>query len=133
MTQQPIPPLTGFFKDAKDPRAERNKAYPLVEAIVITLPAAMAFAEGREGIERYGKAKEGRLKSGAAAACFMAWVRAVKRGIGREAADLQPDAIDGKTARGSFNTPRGRYGYVGFRAVSRPPGPGDIRAAFEWP
>ncbi|MDR2738946.1 MAG: ISAs1 family transposase, partial [Treponema sp.] len=125
--QQPIPPLTGFFKDIKDPRVERNKAYPLIEVIVITLPAVMAFAEGREGIEKYGKAREGRLKkflplqhgipqyavcrrvctrlkSEAAVACFMAWVRAIKRDIGREVADLQSDAIDGKTARGSFNT-----------------------------
>jgi predicted transposase YbfD/YdcC len=87
----------------------------------------MAFAEGWEDIEKYGKAKEAwlrkflplhngipkhdvyrrvftRLKSEAVASCFMAWVRAIKRDIDREVADLQSDAIDGKTVRGSFNT-----------------------------
>jgi hypothetical protein len=42
MTQKPIPPLIDYFKDIKDPRIERNKAYPLIEVIVITLPAIMA-------------------------------------------------------------------------------------------
>jgi predicted transposase YbfD/YdcC len=122
MTKQPIPPLIDFFKDIKDPRIERNKAYPLIEVIVITLLAVMAFAEGWEDIEKYGKAKESwlrkflplhngipkhdvyrrvftRLKSEAVASCFMAWVRAIKRDIDREVI-----AIDGKTVRGSFNT-----------------------------
>jgi hypothetical protein len=35
MTTQPIPPLIDFFKHIKDPRIERNKAYPLLEVIVI--------------------------------------------------------------------------------------------------
>jgi hypothetical protein len=122
MTTQPIPPLIDFFKDIKDPRVERNKAYPLIEVIVITLLAVMAFAEGWEDIEKYGKAKETwlkkflplqhgipkhdvyhrvftRLKSEAIAACFMAWVRAIKREV---------IAIDGKTVRGSFNTRQDR-------------------------
>jgi hypothetical protein len=29
MTTQSVPPLIDFFKDSKDPRIERNKAYPL--------------------------------------------------------------------------------------------------------
>jgi predicted transposase YbfD/YdcC len=122
MTTQPIPPLIDFFKHIKDPRIERNKAYPLIEVIVITLLAVMAFAEGWEDIEKYGKAKETwlkkflplkngipkhdvyrrvftRLKSEAVASCFMTWVRAIKRDITREVI-----AIDGKTVRGSFNT-----------------------------
>jgi predicted transposase YbfD/YdcC len=122
MNNQPIPPLIDFFRHIKDPRIERNKAYPLIEVIVITLLAVMAFAEGWEDIEKYGKAKEGwlrkflplengipkhdvyrrvfnRLKSEAVASCFMAWVRAIKRDIDREVI-----AIDGKTVRGSFNT-----------------------------
>ncbi|MDR2738416.1 MAG: ISAs1 family transposase [Treponema sp.] len=127
MTTQSIPPLIDFFKHIKDPRIERNKAYPLIEVVVITLLAVMAFAEGWEDIEKYGKAKETwlrkflplqngipkhdvyrrvftRLKGDAVASCFMAWVRAIKRDIDREVADLQSDAIDGKTVRGSFNT-----------------------------
>jgi predicted transposase YbfD/YdcC len=122
MTNQPVPPLIDFFKHIKDPRIERNKLYPLIEVIVITLLAVMAFAEGWEDIETYGKAKEGwlkkflplehgipqhdvyrrvftRLKSEAVASCFMAWVRAIKQDISREVI-----AIDGKTVRGSFNT-----------------------------
>jgi hypothetical protein len=59
MTTQPIPPLIDFFKHIKDPRIERNKTYPLIEVIVITLLAVMAFAEGWEDIKKYGKAKEG--------------------------------------------------------------------------
>jgi predicted transposase YbfD/YdcC len=122
MTNQSIPPLIDFFKHIKDPRIERNKAYPLIEVIVITLLAVMAFAEGWEDIEKYGKAKEGwlrkflplrhgipkhdvyrrvfsRLKSEAIASCFMEWVRTIKRDINREVI-----AIDGKTVRGSFNS-----------------------------
>ncbi|MDR2435193.1 MAG: ISAs1 family transposase, partial [Treponema sp.] len=121
MNSQPIPPLIDFFKDIKDPRIERNKLYPLIEVIVITLPAVMAFAEGWEDIETYGKAKEGwlrkflpfqygipkhdvyrrvftRLKSEAIASCFMAWVGDIKREV---------IAIDGKTVRGSFNAQQG--------------------------
>jgi hypothetical protein len=44
MTTQPIPPLIDFFQHIKDPRIERNKAYPLIEVIVITFLAVMAFA-----------------------------------------------------------------------------------------
>ncbi|MDR1316012.1 MAG: ISAs1 family transposase [Spirochaetales bacterium] len=126
MTTQPIPPLIDFFQHIKDPRIERNKAYPLLEVIVITLLAVMAFAEGWEDIETYGKSKEGwlkkflplehgipkhdvyrrvftRLKPEAIASCFMEWVRAIKRDITREVI-----AIDGKTVRGSFNTRTGQ-------------------------
>jgi hypothetical protein len=38
MNHQPIPPLIDFFKHIKAPRIERNKVYPLIEGIVITLP-----------------------------------------------------------------------------------------------
>jgi hypothetical protein len=50
MNNRPIPPIIDFFKHIKDPRIERNKAYPLIEVIVITLLAVMAFAEGWEDI-----------------------------------------------------------------------------------
>jgi hypothetical protein len=48
MNNQPIPPLINFFKHIEDPRIERNKVYPLIEVIIITLLAVMAFAEGWE-------------------------------------------------------------------------------------
>jgi predicted transposase YbfD/YdcC len=121
-----LPPLIDFFRHIKDPRVERNKAYPLLEVIVITLLAVMAFAEGWEDIEKYGKAKERwlkkflplqhgipkhdvyrrvftRLKPEAVSSCFMEWVRAIKRDITREVI-----AIDGKTVRGSFNSRTGQ-------------------------
>jgi predicted transposase YbfD/YdcC len=105
----------------------------LLEVIVITLLAVMAFAEGWEDIEKYGKAKEGwlrkflpleqgipkhdvyrrvftRLKPEAVSSCFMEWVRAIKRDIEREVI-----AIDGKTVRGSFNT---RQGHKAIHLVS---------------
>jgi hypothetical protein len=82
----------------------------------------MAFAEGWEDIEQYGQAKEKwlkkflplkhgipkhdvyrrvftRLKTEAIEQSFMAWGRAIKQDSAREII-----AIDGKTARGSFNT-----------------------------
>jgi hypothetical protein len=52
MTNQPISPLIDFFKNIKDPRIERNKAYPLIQVIGITLLAVMTFAEGGEDIEK---------------------------------------------------------------------------------
>jgi hypothetical protein len=55
LNTQPIPPLIDFFKHIKDLRIERNKAYPLIEVIVITLLAVMAFAEGWEDIKNTEK------------------------------------------------------------------------------
>jgi hypothetical protein len=62
MNNQPIPPIIDCFKHIKDPRIKRNKAYPLLEGIVITLLALMAFTEEWDDIEKYGKAKEGVLR-----------------------------------------------------------------------
>jgi predicted transposase YbfD/YdcC len=122
MEKAPVPPLMDYFKDIKDPRIERNKAYPLIEVIVITILAVMAFAEGWEDIETYGLAKQAwlkkflplrngipkhdvyrrvfnRLQPTAIEQCFMAWVRDIKQDITREII-----ALDGKTVRGSFNS-----------------------------
>jgi predicted transposase YbfD/YdcC len=111
-----------YFKDIKDPRIDRNKDYPLIEVIVITILAVMAFAEGWEDIETYGLAKQAwlkkflplrngipkhdvyrrvfnRLQPAAIEQCFMAWVRDIKQDAPREII-----AVDGKTVRGSFNT-----------------------------
>jgi hypothetical protein len=51
MEKAPAPPLMDYFKDIKDSRIERNKAYPLIEAIAIAIPSAMASADGWEDIE----------------------------------------------------------------------------------
>jgi hypothetical protein len=117
MSPETRPPIINFFNDIKDPRIERKKCYPLIEVIVITLGAVMAFATGWEDIELYGTTKAAglqqflplnngipshdvyrrvfnRLDSREIERCFMAWVRAIKREV---------IAIDGKTVRGSFN------------------------------
>jgi predicted transposase YbfD/YdcC len=122
MIPETIPPIIDFFSDIKDPRIERKKCYPLIEVIVITLLAVMAFAKGWEDIELYGKTKEAwlkpflplkngipqhdvyrrvfnRLDPREIERCFMAWVRVIKQDKEREVI-----AIDGKTVRGSFNT-----------------------------
>jgi predicted transposase YbfD/YdcC len=122
MEKAPVPPLMDYFKDINDPRIERNKAYPLIEVIVITILAVMAFAEGWEDIETYGLAKQAwlkkflplrngipkhdvyrrvfcRLQPTAIEQCFMAWVRDIKQESTREII-----ALDGKTVRGSFNS-----------------------------
>jgi hypothetical protein len=121
MIPETIPPIINYFNDIKDPRIERKKCYPLIEVIVITLLAVMAFAKGWEDIELYGKTKEAwlkqfltlkngiprhdvyrrvfnRLDPREIERCFMAWVRAIKRDKEREVI-----AVDGKTVRGSFN------------------------------
>jgi hypothetical protein len=58
MIPQTVPPIIDFFNDIKDPRIDRKKCYPLIDGIVITLLAVMAFAKGWEDIELYGKAKK---------------------------------------------------------------------------
>jgi hypothetical protein len=84
MNNQPIPPLINFFRHIKDPGIGRNKVCPLIEVIAITLLAVMAFAEGwlrkpplENGIPKHDVYRRvfSRLKSEAAASCFMTWVR----------------------------------------------------------
>jgi hypothetical protein len=58
MIPETVPPIIDFFKAIKDPRIDRKKCYPLIEVIVITLLAVMAFAKGWEDIELYGKTKK---------------------------------------------------------------------------
>ncbi|MDR1250299.1 MAG: ISAs1 family transposase [Treponema sp.] len=125
MIPETIPPIIEFFTDIKDPRIDRKKCYPLIEVVVITLLAVMAFAKGWEDIELYGKTKKAwlkqllplkhgipkhdvyrrvfnRLNPKDIERCFMAWVRAIKQDQEREVI-----AIDGKTVRGSFNVRQG--------------------------
>jgi hypothetical protein len=117
MGQEGIAPILGYFSVIQDPRVERNKLYPLMEVIVITLLAVMAFAKGWEDIERYGKAKKqwlskflelkegipphdvyrrvfNRLNPVEIEKCFMRWVRDIKKDYKREII-----AIDGKTGQ----------------------------------
>ena len=123
-------PIMDYFSGIPDPRKETNRKYPLCEVVAITILAVMSFARGWEDIERYGKAKREwlsrflELKSGIPKhdvyrrvfavlkpslieSCFMDWVRAIKRDSPREII-----AIDGKTARGSFNPETGKALHV---------------------
>ena len=122
MKKAPVAPLMEYFRNIEDPRIDRNKDYPLIEVIVITVLAVMAFAEGWEDIETYGLAKQQwlrqflplrngipkhdvyrrvfiRLQPDAIEQCFMAWVRDLRQQVGQEII-----AIDGKTVKGSFNS-----------------------------
>jgi hypothetical protein len=110
MIPETVSPIIGFFADIKDPRIDRKKWYPLIEVIVITLPAVMAFAKGWEDIELYGETRKAwlkrflplehgipkhdvyrrvfnRLNPVEIERCFMAWVRAIKQDKEREVAD----------------------------------------------
>jgi predicted transposase YbfD/YdcC len=121
-----IAPIMQYFSSIPGPRKDTNKKYPLYEVIVITILAVMSFAKGWEDIERYGKAKRHWLskfldlkfgipkhdvyrrvftvlKPRFIEDCFMNWVRAIKQSIQREII-----AIDGKTARGTFNAETGK-------------------------
>jgi predicted transposase YbfD/YdcC len=122
MEKTPTPPLMDYFMHIKDPRIERNKLYPLIEVIVITILAVMAFAQGWEDIETYALAKIAWLKKflplhngipkhdvyrrvfnclqpQAIEQCFIAWVRDIKQDTTQEII-----SVDGKTVRGSFNS-----------------------------
>jgi predicted transposase YbfD/YdcC len=120
-----VPPLAEYFKDVKDPRIDRKKLYPLIEVILIALPAVMSGAEGWEDREDYGNAKLSWLKRFIPLAngipghdvfrrvfCrlipqetgrrFMAWASGLKMDIGREVI-----AAGGKTMRGSVSEQAG--------------------------
>jgi predicted transposase YbfD/YdcC len=119
-------PIMEYFSAIPDPRSTVNRIYPLHEVIVITILAVLSFAKGWEDIQRYGEAKQqwlskflelkngiphhdvfrrvfGALKPELIEECFMNWVRDIKNNIEREII-----AIDGKTAKGTFNAETGK-------------------------
>jgi predicted transposase YbfD/YdcC len=114
------------FGNLKDPRDDKNKRYPLMEVLFLTIAAVVSGAEGWEAIEEFGKAKIDWLRrffpytNGVPLhdrvrvvmisiapkhlqECFASWVAA--------AAGALPDevvAIDGKTLRRSYDRGSGR-------------------------
>jgi hypothetical protein len=58
--QAALMPRMTCFSVIRDPRIERNKLYPLYGIIVITIPALISLARGREDTGRYAKAKKAR-------------------------------------------------------------------------
>ena len=111
-----------YFMDLEDPRCEKNKLHPMPELLFITLCAVICGAEGWQDVEDFGHAKLPFLRR------YLAYEHGVPsddtlrrffRAIDTEAfqqrfvawvKDFQclpaesVVAIDGKTARGSFDT-----------------------------
>ncbi len=44
------------FADLQDPRVERNRLYPLIEILLLTVCAILSGAEGWEAMEEFGRA-----------------------------------------------------------------------------
>jgi predicted transposase YbfD/YdcC len=122
-----LPPLMEYFAHIEDPRREtKNKKYLLIEVIVISFLAVMSGAGGWESIERYGIMRkkwlgqfltlaEGipkhdvyrrvlcAIRSELLEACFMNWVRDIKKEIQREVIAIGGEAVRGTAAESRFN------------------------------
>jgi hypothetical protein len=141
-----IEPIMAYFSGIPGPRKEINKRYRLDEVIAITIPAVMSFAKGREDIGRYGKSKQEwlskflelkhgiprhdvyrrvftALRPALTERCFMNRVRSIKKAVKGEII-----AVDGKTARGTFNAETGTSLHlVSARATANRLVPGQVK------
>ena len=122
MKEVKVAPIMVYFSKLEDPRSTINRLHPLETVVAIVILGMMSFCKGWEDIEEYAETKKewlskfldltngvpshdvyrrvfGALKPEAVEACFMEWVRAIKKDYKKEVI-----AIDGKTVRGSFNT-----------------------------
>uniref|UniRef100_B8HPB8 Transposase IS4 family protein n=1 Tax=Cyanothece sp. (strain PCC 7425 / ATCC 29141) TaxID=395961 RepID=B8HPB8_CYAP4 len=113
--------LEQYFGEITDPRVERTRAHQLLDIIAIALFAVLAGADSWVGIETYGQAKRAwletflalpngipshdtfarvfaRLDPEALETRFQHWVKGVVSTLG-----AQVIAIDGKTAKGSYD------------------------------
>lgn len=114
------------FGKLKDPRIERTKRHLLLDIIGLSICAIISGAEGWVDIERYGRSKIDflkqflqlpngipshdtiervfrALKPQAFQECFLSWIGALHQELG-----LRQIALDGKTARRSFDKKAGR-------------------------
>jgi hypothetical protein len=53
----------GYFSTLRDPRAERPREHNLEDILFITIASAICGAESRNDMEKFGIAKEERLKT----------------------------------------------------------------------
>jgi len=114
------------FATLPDPRIDRTRLHELMDIIVIAICAVICGADGWEDIAKYGRAKQGWLKTflrlpngvpshdtfrrvfcflnpSAFHECFQHWIDALSEGLG-----LKRIAIDGKTMRRSFDRKSGK-------------------------
>jgi predicted transposase YbfD/YdcC len=124
--RNPALAIQTHFADLEDPRIDRTRLHPLMDIIVIALCAVICGAEGWEDIAKYGQAKYDWLKTFLALPhgipshdtfrrvfclldpqafqeCFQRWIDALSEGLG-----IKRIAIDGKTARRSFDRATGK-------------------------
>ncbi len=114
------------FADMQDPRVDRTKRHKLVDILFIAVAAVTAGADTFVEIEEYGKIKYEWLKGflelpngiashdtfgrvfslidpGQFKECFLTWIRTIAKAICGEVI-----ALDGKTARRSFDRTNGK-------------------------
>jgi predicted transposase YbfD/YdcC len=119
MTEGPLASIATHFAHVSDPRLERTRAHNLLDILTIAICAILAGAEGPSGMETFGKAKEGwlrtilplpggipshdtfrrvlaHLKPVELQQGFLAWFAAIQTATGGELI-----ALDGKTLRKS--------------------------------
>lgn len=63
MPKKPLETLEEHFSKVKDPRKDRTKAHKLIDIIAIAICAVICGAEGWTDMERFGKSKEGWLRT----------------------------------------------------------------------
>lgn len=118
--------LIEHFADLKDPRREHGREHKLIDILVIAILAVICGANDFVGMEEFGRAKQGwlktflelangipshdtfgrvlaKLKPGQFRRCFSRWVRAVAALTAGETV-----AIDGKTLRRSYDRSGGQ-------------------------